>query len=53
MTTHENILLLSEYLERREGIVTRFDRDSYNGQVNNMIEAMSNFVSLHLSLIHI
>jgi len=50
MTTHENILLLSEYLERREGIVTRFCRDSYNGQVNNMIEAMSNFVSLHYSL---
>ena len=50
MTTHENILLLSEYLERREGVVTRFDRDSYNGQVNNMIEAMSNFVSLHYAL---
>ena len=50
MTTHENILLLSDFLERREGIVTRFDRDSYNGQVNNMIEAMSNFVSLHYSL---
>ena len=50
MTTHENILLLSDFLERREGIVTRFCRDSYNGQVNNMIEAMSNFVSLHYSL---
>mgnify|MGYP003331654291 CR=1 FL=1 len=50
MTTHENIILLTDFLEKREGVVTRFDRDSYNGQVNNMIEAMSNFVSLHYSL---
>ena len=50
MTTHENLIILCEYLERREGIVTRIDRDSFNGQVNNTIEAMSNFVSMHYAL---
>ena len=50
MTTHENLIKLCDCLERREGIVTRIDRDSFNGQINNTIESFSNFVSMHYAL---
>ncbi len=50
MTTHENVLYLVDVLERRNNITTQFDRDSFNRQCNNMIEAMANFVSLHYTL---
>ena len=50
MTTHENLIKLCDCLERREGLVTRIDRDSFNGQVNNTIESFSNFVSMHYAL---
>ena len=50
MTTHENLITLCDCLERREGLVTRIDRDSFNGQINNTIESFSNFVSMHYAL---
>ncbi len=50
MTTHENALYLVDVLERRDGIATQIDRDSFNRQCNNTIESMALFVSLHYTL---
>lgn len=50
MTTHENLIYLTDTLMRREGKVTKIDRDSYNYTVDNMIESMKNFVALHYAL---
>jgi len=50
MTTHEAAILLSDALERREGFVSKFDKDSFNFTTNNMIEAMKNFIVMHYSM---
>jgi len=50
MTTHENLLLLCDTIQRRDRFVARFDVDAYNYTVDNMIESMKNFVSIHYTL---
>lgn len=49
MTTHENILYLIDTLMRRNQ-VTRIDVDSYNYTVDNAIESMKNFITMHYVL---
>jgi len=50
MTTHENILLLCDTLQRRQGFYSRFEQDSFNYNCDNMIESMKNFIALHYAL---
>ena len=50
MTTHENILLLCDTLQRRNGFYSRFEQDSFNHKCDGMIEGMKNFVALHYAL---
>ena len=50
MTTHENILLLCDTLQRRNGFYSRFEKDSFNYNCDNMIESMKNFVAIHYAL---
>lgn len=50
MTTHENIIFLSDVLKRRGGFVSKVDRDSFNYKVDNALEVMKNFVSMHYFL---
>ncbi len=47
MTTHESIIFLCDSLERREGFVSKYDRDAFNFTTNNMIETMKNFIVMH------
>ena len=50
MTTHENLIVLSDILDQRGGIVTKHDRDVYNNTTEKVIESMKNFVAMHYSL---
>ena len=50
MTTHENIIFLCDVLQRRQGFVSKIDRDSYNFIVDNALEAMKQFVAIHYTL---
>ena len=50
MTTHENLILLSDTLSQRDRIVTKHDRDVFNHQTEKIIESMKNFVTLHYTL---
>lgn len=50
MTTHENLIFLCDALNRRQGFVSKIDRDSYNFIVNNALEVMKNFISMHYFL---
>lgn len=50
MTTHECILLLCDFLQRRQGFYSGFEIDSYNYQCDNMIESMKNFIAIHYAL---
>ena len=50
MTTHENILLLCDTLEKRQGFYARMDVDAFNYGCDNMIEAMKCFVAIHYAL---
>ncbi len=50
MTTHENLIFLSDQLACRHGKVTKFDRDAYNHTVDNLLEGFKNFVALHYAL---
>jgi len=50
MTTHENLMFLSDILQRRNGFVSKIDRDSFNFIVDNALETMKNFVAMHYTL---
>ena len=50
MTTHANILVLSEILSQRKGLSTKFDRDTYNFAADKIIESMKNFIAMHYAL---
>ena len=50
MTTHENLLLLCDTLEKRNGFYARMEQDAFNYTCDNMIEAMKCFVTLHYAL---
>jgi flavin-dependent dehydrogenase len=50
MTTHENLIFLCDVLNRREGFVSKVDRDSFNYIVDNALEVMKNFISMHYFL---
>ena len=50
MTTHENILWLCDTLQSRQGFVSRWSIDAYNYTVDNMIEAMKNFITQHYAM---
>jgi tryptophan halogenase len=50
MTTHENVLLLCDTLEKRQGFYARMEQDAFNYSCDNMIESMKCFVALHYAL---
>ena len=50
MTTHENLIYLVDTIARRDRYVNRWDIHAYNTKVNNIIEVMKNFVSLHYAM---
>ena len=50
MTTHANILVLSELFSQRKGLATKFDRDTYNFAADKIIESMKNFIAMHYAL---
>jgi len=50
LTTHENILQLYRILEKRNGLVTKMDIDSYNKTVVSEIEGLSYFIAAHYFL---
>tara|TARA_B100000131_G_scaffold95345_1_gene92340 strand:- start:1013 stop:1741 length:729 start_codon:yes stop_codon:yes gene_type:complete len=50
MTTHENLILLSDALSQRHGKVTKHDRDVFNHLTEKIIESMKNFVAQHYTL---
>ena len=50
MTTHENLIYLVDTIARRDRYVGRWDINAYNVKVNNTIEVMKNFVSLHYAM---
>ena len=50
MLTHENVLFLIRTLKRRNGLVNRFDIDSFNFSVQDTIERFRQFVSQHYAL---
>ena len=49
-TTHENILNLIDTLERRNGYITKIDRDGFNYACNFTLESMRSFVAMHYVL---
>jgi len=50
MLTHENIKYLVRTLERRNGLINRFDKDSFNFVVRDQIEGMRQFLCQHYAL---
>lgn len=50
LTTHENILRLIDILERRDGYVTKIDKDGFNYSVDFDLEAFKAFVAMHYVL---
>ena len=50
MTTHENLIYLVDTIARRNGYIGRWDISAYNVKVDNTIEVMKNFVSIHYAL---
>lgn len=49
-TTHENVLMLVNSLERRNGFISKIDVDGYNYAVDNIIECFKSFIQMHYSL---
>ena len=50
MTTHENLLVLTDLIGSREHHVTHHDRLQFNYTCERMLESMKNFVTLHYTL---
>lgn len=50
LTTHENIIKLVEALNRRDGFVTRSERDGFNLAVDWEIKMFRDFVAQHYAL---
>ena len=50
LTTHENIIKLIEALNRREGYVTRSEREGFNFAVQHDVLRFRDFVSQHYAL---
>ena len=50
MTTHENLLVLTDMLHCRDGHVTQHERLMFNYTCERMLEAMKNFVTLHYTM---
>jgi len=50
LTTHENIIKLVEILNRRQGFVSRTERESFNFAAENEVLKFRDFVSTHYSL---
>ena len=50
MTTHENLIILSDLLHGRGGRVTNHEREIFNYTTERMLEAMKNFVTLHYTM---
>jgi len=47
LTTHENVIRLVEILNRRNGFVTRSEKEAYNYAVDREITGFAKFVSMH------
>jgi len=47
LTTHENVIRLVETLNRRQGLVTRTERDAFNYGCENSVLGFRDFVSMH------
>lgn len=47
LTTHENILKLTNILESRKGIITQINIDEYNDNIDYLISKMMIFVAQH------
>ena len=50
MTTHECAQFLGDALTRRDGYVSRIDRDVYNHASDSMIDKLKNFIVIHYNL---
>ena len=50
LTTHENIIKLVEILNRRNGIVTRTEKEGFNWAVETEVVKFRDFVSQHYAL---
>lgn len=50
LTTHENIIKLVEILNRRNGVVTRTEKEGFNFAVENEVLKFRDFVSQHYAL---
>ena len=50
MTTHECVQFLGDALTRRDGYVSRIDRDVYNHASDSMIDKLKNFIVIHYNL---
>jgi len=48
--THENILFLIRTLKRRNGLINKWDIDSFNFSVRDIIEKMRQFICQHYAL---
>lgn len=50
LTTHENIIKLAETLSRRNGFVSRLERDGFNLAVDREVTGFRDFVAMHYAL---
>ena len=50
LTTHENVIKLVEILNRRNGVVTRTEKEGFNFAVENEVLKFRDFVSQHYAL---
>ena len=50
LTTHENLMILTDLLHGRGGRVTNHEREIFNYTTERMLEAMKNFVTLHYTM---
>lgn len=50
LTTHENIIRLVDTLNRRDGYVTRTEKEAYNLAAQNEVTGFRDFVSQHYAL---
>ena len=50
MTTHECAQFLSDALTRRDGYISKIDRDVYNHASDTMVDKLKNFIVMHYNL---
>ena len=50
MTTHECAQFLGDALTRRDGYVSKIDRDVYNHASDTMVDKLKNFIVIHYNL---